>query len=119
MNVFDKITAQQGNKGTFLYEFGEQLKCICELDPKCAELVFNDIDIPEMNLKSLEKKIAAFAKSHGGKISVSGVDGVIRDFYKLPPLSFCMSEGVRGMYRLAENKPAEKTDNVISLADLL
>ena len=113
MTVFEKISAQQGCKGTFLYEFGEQLKCICEVDSKCAELVFDDLDVTEMNLKSLEKKIEAFAKAHKGKISIAEVDAVIRDFYKLPEAPFPISDSIRGIYRLADASPKE--DNVISL----
>lgn len=119
MNVFEKITAQQGKEGTFLYAFGEQLKCICEVDPKCAELVFNDIDIPEMNLKSLEKKIAAAAKARGGKIGDGGVDVVIREFYKLPESPFPISDSIRGKYRLTDNRQSEKAANVISLDDFM
>ena len=58
MTVFEKITAQQGkDKESNLWLMGEQLKEICEREPRAAELVAQDLDIPEMSLANCEKKL--------------------------------------------------------------
>lgn len=109
MTVFEKIAAQQGEERTAVWMVGEQLKEICEREPRSAELVLQDLDIPEMSLAHCEKKIKAFADKHKtGSFSCvipSEAEKIIREFYGL-------------------NKPEEKaaqpiTGGIIDLADLL
>ena len=87
MNVFEKIAAQQGKERTAVWMVGEQLKEICEREPKSAELVLQDLDIPEMSLANCEKKIKAFADKHktGNFACVipSEAEKIIREFYGL------------------------------------
>ena len=87
MNVFEKITAQQGKPGSAVWTVGEQLKEICS-DAKCAELVCQDLDNPEMSIAQCEKKIKAYADKHRtgnfAFVSPQIADGIISDFYGLP-----------------------------------
>ena len=101
-----KITAQQGKERTAVWMVGEQLKDMCRADPKCAELVEQDLENPEMCLANCEKKIKAFAdKNRTGRfacVTPAESDRIIREFYGLP-------------------KPGEKKEagSVIDLADFL
>ena len=87
MTVFEKIAAQQGKERTAVWMVGEQLKEICEREPRAAELVLQDLDIPEMSLANCEKKIKAFADNHktGNFACVipSEAEKIIREFYGL------------------------------------
>ena len=104
--ALSKITAQQGNERTPVWMVGEQLKDICRNEPQSAELVAQDLDVPEMSLVNCEKKIKAFADSHkqGGFSCVvpAEAEKIIREFYGL------------------NAEPAEQPQNaVINLLDLL
>lgn len=101
-----KIAAQQGEEGTPVWMVGEQLKDICRNEPKSAELVAQDLDIPEMCLAACEKQIKAYADSHreGNFACVipSVAEKIIREFYGL-----------------TSEPAAQSADTVISLLDLL
>ncbi|MBQ9838987.1 MAG: hypothetical protein IJO56_05825 [Oscillospiraceae bacterium] len=92
MTVFEKIEAQQkGKENTAVWMCGEQLKDICRSDPHCAEIVCQDLDVPEMSIAACEKKIKAYADQHksGPRAPSSCVppnvaEGIIRKFYGLP-----------------------------------
>lgn len=101
-----KIAAQQGTQGTPVWMVGEQLKDICRSEPHSAELVAQDLDVPEMSLPNCEKKIKAYADKHrkGNFACVipSVAERIIREFYGLTA------------------EPAERpADTVINLLDLL
>lgn len=85
--VLNKISAQQGKERTPVWMVGEQLKDICRNEPKSAELVAQDLDIPQMSLANCEKKIKAFADGHkqGSFACVipSEAERIIREFYGL------------------------------------
>ena len=87
MTVFEKIAAQQGKERTAVWMVGEQLKEICEREPRAAELVEQDLENPEMSLANCEKKIKAFADKHktGNFACVipSEAEKIIREFYGL------------------------------------
>ena len=104
--ALQKITAQQGEEYTPVWMVGEQLKDICRNEPKSAELVAQDLDIPEMSLTLCEKQIKAYADSHreGNFACVipSVAEKIIREFY-----------GLTAEYAV------QPTDTVISLLDLL
>ena len=101
-----KIAAQQGEEATPVWMVGEQLKHICRDEPKSAELVAQDLDIPEMSLAHCEKQIKAYADSHrqGNFACVipSVAERIIREFY--------------GLTATPDVQPA---GTVISLLDLL
>lgn len=101
-----KIAAQQGKEGTPVWMVGEQLKDICRNEPRSAELVTQDLDVPEMSLAHCEKQIKAYADKHrqGSFACVvpSVAENIIREFY--------------GLTAETAEQPA---DTVISLLDLL
>lgn len=101
MNILDaaigKITAQQPREHTAVWMVGEQLKYILRAEPHLAELVAQDLDMPEMALDACERKIKAFAdanKPKGSKcfcVIPSEAERIIREFYGLPEAG-CQSE---------------------------
>ena len=87
-SVIRKIEAQQkGKENTAVFMVGEQLKDICRESQAFADLVDNDLDIPEMSIVHAEKKINEYAdnqlRSHGNSVCVppNVADGIIRKFY--------------------------------------
>lgn len=63
---------------------GEQLKDICRAEPHSAELIAQDLENEGMSITGAEKKIAAFAKKNGGRVSGVEADQILREFYGLP-----------------------------------
>ena len=102
MNVFDKISAQQGKERTAVWMVGEQLKDIICNSSRLQEIVEQDLENEAMNLSACEKKIKAFADKHktGNFACVTPADAedIIREFY--------------GLNREEEAKPAS---NVVDL----
>lgn len=89
MTVFEKIEAQQkGKENTAPWMVGEQLKDICRSDPKCAELVDQDLDNASMSIVEAEKKIKVWADKHKKNgcavVPPNVADKIIREFYGLP-----------------------------------
>lgn len=86
--ALEKITAQQPKERTPVWMVGEQLKDMLRAEPHLAELVAQDLDVPELSLAQCEKKIKAFADAHkkGGFSCVipSEAERIIREFYGLP-----------------------------------
>lgn len=93
MTVFEKITAQQkGHEGTVVYAVGEHLKDICRKNPRCAEIVSQDLEVKAMSIAEAEKKIKAYSDDHRGKASSFCVtpdvaEKILRKFYGLPPVA--------------------------------
>lgn len=86
MTVFEKIKEQQAEcKGRPAWYVGEQLADICRNDPHAAEIVEQDLTVPEMSIQAAEEKIAVFAKENGGRSFgfCSGADAerILREFY--------------------------------------
>ena len=67
---------------------GEQLKDICRMEPRSAELIAQDLENESMSIKEAEKKIKAFADGHKtGNFSCvmpMEADRILRKFYGLP-----------------------------------
>lgn len=107
--VIEKISAQQkGKEDTALFMVGEQLKDICRDTPGAAELVLQDLDVPEMSLEKCEAKIKAYAdelhdKNKGGCICISPstAEKIIRKFYGIG------------------EKQEKTSSNIVSLTDLM
>lgn len=88
--AFDIIAEQQKSLGEFStpWMVGEQLKEICTREPDKAELIAQDLAIPEMSLVNAEKKIKAWAdkqKRTGNGVGVppNVAEGILREFYGL------------------------------------
>jgi hypothetical protein len=91
MNVYEKITAQQGETGTAVWLAGEQLKMILAGHPEMEEIVLQDLEQEAMSLPNAEKEIKAFAdkrhKEIGGNcvgVAPWEAEDILRKFYGLP-----------------------------------
>ncbi|MBP3442423.1 MAG: hypothetical protein J6L62_06425 [Clostridia bacterium] len=91
--AIDRITEQQEglSEADTVFGVGEQLKDICRESAEIAEIVFQDLENPEMSIKKAEAKIHAKAdelhkKNKGRQICVTPhiADKILRDFYGLP-----------------------------------
>ncbi len=94
---------QKGKENTPVYYVGEQLKDICRQNEGAAEIVLQDLKVKEMSIAECEKKIAAYARKHGGCTPPDAAEKIIREFY-----------GINKAASAAESKP-----KIFSLADLL
>lgn len=87
MDVFEKITKQQGKERSAVWMVGEQLKDMIRNDPAGQEIVSQDLELQEMSLRNCEKKIKEFADGHktGNFACVTPVEAeaIIREFYGL------------------------------------
>ena len=110
MTVFEKIEAQQKKETgrTDAWMAGEQLKDICRMEPRSAELIDKDLDVPEMSIKAAAAKIKAYADSHRtgsfACVTPAEADRILREFY-----------GLSGQERRRE----AARGSVIDLADFL
>lgn len=89
-----RITEQQQGlpEEDNVFGVGEQLKDICREGEAIAELVYQDLENPEMSLAKAEAQINKKAdelhkKNKGRKVCVNPLiaDKILRDFYGLPP----------------------------------
>ena len=85
-----KIEAQQAKLGKSpAYWVGEQMKEMLRAEPWNADLVARDLDVPEMAITAVEKKIKAAAdknkKGNVGFVSPMEADKIIREFYGFRP----------------------------------
>ena len=116
--AINKIATQQtGLEGTAPFMVGEQLKDICKSDARVAELILQDLDIPEMSITEAEKKIKAYADKHktGNFSCVTPLvaDGFLREFYGLhKPTAGAAELGVAVSDTTTQGK-------IIDLADFL
>lgn len=66
---------------------GEQLKDICQREPKSAEIILQDLAVKEMSITEAEKEIKAFADKNkvGNCACVTPVEAerILREFYGL------------------------------------
>ena len=66
----------------------QQLMDLVRAEPRCAEIIAQDLDVKEMSITEAEKKIKAYADSHktGNFACVTpvGADRILREFYGLP-----------------------------------
>ena len=67
---------------------GEQLKDICRMEPKSAELIAQDLEKEAMSITEAEKKIKAFADKHKtgnfSCVTPAEAENILREFYGLP-----------------------------------
>lgn len=96
MNVFEKISAQQGAERTAVWMAGEQLKDMIRNDVRAQEIVSQDLDVPEMSLAECEKRIKAYADKHktGNFACVTPIEAenIIREFYGIAKVSEAPAE---------------------------
>ncbi len=89
-NLQELIAQQQkGFETKPRFMIGEQLKEIAAREPKCAELLEQDLQVKEMSLEAAERKLQEYAdKNHGRDrsfcITPSVAEGILREFYGLP-----------------------------------
>lgn len=112
-----KIEAQQAKLGKSpAYWVGEQLKDMLRAEPWNADLVARDLDVPEMEITAVEKKIKAAAdknkKGNVGFVSPMEADKIIREFYGFRP-----AEEGRSPALAAE--PKKKKREAIRLEDFM
>lgn len=66
---------------------GEQLKDICRMEPRNAELIAQDLENESMSIVAAEKKIKAFADGHKtgnfSCVTPMEADRILREFYGL------------------------------------
>jgi hypothetical protein len=89
MTVYEKISAlQKGKENTAPWMVGEQLKDICRREPRCEQIVLEDLENPDMSLEKCEQKIKAWAdkQSRNGNcvcVPPNVAESIIREFYGL------------------------------------
>jgi hypothetical protein len=88
--AFDAIAQQQKQHKEYSPQWmvGEQLRDICTREPDKAELIAQDLEVPEMSLTNAEKKIKAWADKQtrsGGGVCVppNKAEEILREFYGL------------------------------------
>jgi hypothetical protein len=89
---------------------GEQLKDMCAQSAADAEIILQDLDVPDMSLANAEKKIKAWAdkqKRTGNGVGVppNVAEGILREFY--------------GLGKPAERRAAEGDALSLDLTDFL
>lgn len=66
----------------------QQLMDLVRMEPACAELLAQDLDVPEMSIVEAEQKIKAFADGHKtgnfACVTPEESDRILREFYGLP-----------------------------------
>ena len=114
MNVFEKIEQlQKGKENTPAWMVGEQLKDICRREPRCEQIVLEDLANPDMSLEKCEKQIKAWAdkqRSDGAKcvcVPPNVAEGIIREFYGL------------GKAEETEEQQSGQKNGMLSLEDIL
>lgn len=87
--AINKITSLQPEVHNSAWLVGEQLKDFCRVSEKDAEILLQDLEIPEMSLKKAERKIKEYADQnvHEGEACVSFqvAEDILRKFYCLTP----------------------------------
>lgn len=112
-----KIEAQQAKLGKSpAYWVGEQLKDMLRAEPWNADLVARDLDVPEMEITAVEKKIKEAAdknkKGNVGFVSPMEADKIIREFYGFRPAE-------EGRSPAPEAEPKKKKREAIRLEDFM
>ena len=81
--ALEKLRAQQAKytEKDKHYWIADQIMHMIEDDEANAALVRDDLDNPDMSIEKLEKKIDAYARTHGGCTPPQAADKIIREFY--------------------------------------
>ena len=115
--VKSKIEAQQAEvkKRSPQWMVGEQLKDICRMEPRSAELIAQDLENEAMSITAAEKKIKAYADKHktGNFSCVSPAEAgrILREFYGLPDAADALAD--------PELPPRSTANKLVDLADFL
>lgn len=118
--LIEKITEQQqGKEETAVYMVGEQLKDICRMNPDAAEIVLQDLELPEMTIEKAAEKIKAYAdeqhkKNKGNCVCVPPdvAENIIAEFYGIKEIT--NSQTIANLQGISP-----KTDNFIDLSDFI
>lgn len=83
---------RKGKENTPVFMVGEQLIDIAEREPNTRELLFADLQVPEMSLAKAEAKIKEYSDKHRGSassfcVSPKVAEGILREFYGLPTVA--------------------------------
>ena len=107
-----KIEARQAKepKGSPAIMVGMQLLDLAAADPKAAELLLHDLDVPEMDLGPAAAKIKEYAdKNHKGArcfcVTPDVAEKILREFYGLPdrpPVSPASGDRDPGLLNLTD-----------------
>lgn len=102
-----KISEKQAKytKNDKQYWIAEQIKDIARESEINAEHISNDLDDDKMSLDAVEKKIAAYARAHGGCTPPKPADDIIRKFF--------------GLAELAENPKSQAHSDILDLGDFM
>ena len=89
--IYEELVAliesqQAGKENTAVLMVGEQLKDIGAESDANAEILLQDLKLPEMNIEKAEAQIKAYADKNKGKancfcVSPKVADGILREFY--------------------------------------
>lgn len=91
--AIEMINRQQEGKAKYspVYQVGEQLKDIAKTIPGAAEILTNDLTVPEMSIAEAEKKIKARAdeihkeiKGSGACVPPDEAHKILCEFYGIP-----------------------------------
>lgn len=123
MDAIEMIESmQKGKENTPAWMVGEQLKDLCRLAPKNAELIATDLEQKSMSLEAAAGKIKELAdekhkKNKGSCICVTPIEAenVLRKFYGLPEIV----DGDSGRAKLTPTGDEASGGEVIDLADFL
>ena len=103
------------------YWVGEQLKDMLQAEPWNADLVVHDLEIPEMAITEVEKKIAEEAKKNRkgntGFCSPLQAEKIIREFYGFRPKPNDVPEQTAQPAQSPAEQPKKR--KTISLEDFL
>ena len=107
---------QKGKEGKQEFFVGNHLLDMARQQPEIAELLAQDLDVPEMNLTAAAAKIKEYAdekhKKDGGKcvcVTPKEAETVLRGFYHLPEADAATDS----------RPPVGSTAPIVDLADFL
>lgn len=94
--LIEKISEQQkGKENTAVFMVGEQLMDICRANPEAVEIVLQDLEVPEMSIEKVERKIKEYAdkvkkETKAGNcvcVPPDAAEKIIKEFYGISELS--------------------------------
>ena len=93
---------------------GEQLKDICQREPRSAELIVHDLENESMSITEAEKKIKAYADKHKtgnfSCVTPAEADSILREFYGLPAAADALA---------VQDRPLPRNSGFVDLTDFL
>ena len=120
MTVYEKITELQGKvpPHSNAYYVGDHLKRICQADPRCCQILLEDLQNPDMGLEAADRALFEFGRSHAAGRQAFGFpdsvgEQVLREFYGLPD----KAEAVETPAPAPVEKP-KTTSMVVDMSDL-